>query len=103
LTSLAPLLDEIALAMLSRDIALIPVVQTKIDNMSQSEPDETSRTKAMLSAWAEDLRERGANLRALEQIPKRRHMQRLLFQGRPATNEELLRAFAPDVDQQPRA
>ena len=97
MTLLAPLLDEVALALLCRDLALVSVVQQKIDEMNPQARGAGLESAPALDAWRVDIAARSGDLRALERVPKRSHMWRLLFHGRPATNDELLEAVGRDL------
>ncbi len=96
--AVAPLMHEIELSKMSRDQAVTVVAQGWIDSISlTSSVDAQAKNKTALANWSADLRLRCRELHQLEEKRKLWHMCHLLFKGRPASEEELIAAFLPDL------
>ena len=91
--SLAPLLTEVELGRLWRDIGLTGHQQEIIEILEQQHGENPKPLSNELLEWKDALRERGRELRALEGKRKLALMWRLLRGQHLATDDKLQKAF----------
>ena len=87
---IAPLIDEVPLSKISRDMEMVDTVQGWID-------DERDVHRDDLREWLSDLDGHIKTLRDLEYSSKWRLMMRLLLHVRPATRDELVEGYSSDL------
>jgi hypothetical protein len=94
--ALSPLLDEVALSKMCRDMALVGNVQIWVEDCRGTD-DAHEKTREHLKEWASDIGAHASVLKKLEARSKWSLMKRLVFGVRPATDKELLDGFKADV------